>query len=416
MGLGVVEIYIYMKRFWLILLWAPWMWGLTNAHAETPFQQALASALASHPSVLGRQADIRAAHADLEGANWARYPVPSVEATTPAAGDGMPGGLLRIDQPLWAGGRISGSIDNAQRQVDVSGNALVETRWTVALQVISAYFEALRQGAREAHAKAAIAEHEKLLAMIQRRVVQEVSPPVDQRFAESRLFQAQSDKSQATQSLNNAIAQLAQLTGQTGSEISWDGLDTQGVPASLEAAKQAAIGASPTLRRLRNEAAIAEATIDIRRSAYKPQVLLRLERQAGGSLVADSRAMIVLQAQPGAGLAAFTAVDSAVAKRDSALMAIETAKSDLNTRVSVDWDDYVASTSRLSDSRVSSAMSAEIFDSYARQYVIGRKTWIDVLNAVRESVQANYLLEDARAQSVAAAMRLRLSCGMLLPE
>jgi adhesin transport system outer membrane protein len=97
-------------------------------------------------------------------------------------------------------------------------------------------------------------------------------------------------------------------------------------------------------------------------------------------------------------------------------MAIETAKSDLNTRVSVDWDDYVASTSRLSDSRVSSAMSAEIFDSYARQYVIGRKTWIDVLNAVRESVQANYLLEDARAQSVAAAMRLRLSCGMLLPE
>ena len=209
------------------------MWGLAGAQAETPFQQALAAALTSHPSVLGKQADIRAAHADLEGANWARYPVPSVEATTPAAGDGMPGGLLRIDQPLWAGGRISGSIDNAQRQVDVSGNALVETRWTVALQVISAYFEALRQGAREAHAKAAIAEHEKLLAMIQRRVVQEVSPPVDQRFAESRLFQAQSDKSQATQSLNNAIAQLAQLTGQTGGEISWDGKNPESLKGAI---------------------------------------------------------------------------------------------------------------------------------------------------------------------------------------
>lgn len=405
-----------MKRLWLILLLLPWMWASTGAQASTPFQQSLDAALASHPSVLAKKADIRAANADLEGANWARYPVPSVEATTPAAGDGMPGGVLRIDQPLWSGGRITGTIDNAKHQVNVSSDALVESRWTIALQVISAYFEALRQGARAAHATAAIREHEKLLAMIQRRVMQEVSPVVDQRFAESRLFQAQSDKSQATQSLNNAVAQLAQLTGQVGSEIAWDGLDTEGVPASLEAAKQAAIDASPTLRRLRNEAAIAEATIDLRRSTYKPQVLLRLERQAGGSLVADSRAMIVVQAQPGAGLAAFTAVDAAVAKRDSALMAIEAAKSDLNTRVSVDWDDYVASTSRLADSRRSSAMSAEIFDSYARQYVIGRKTWIDVLNAVREWVQANYLLEDARAQSVAAAMRLRLSCGILLPD
>jgi adhesin transport system outer membrane protein len=386
------------------------------AQTSSPFQQALATALASHPSVLGKQADVRAAQADMEGAKWARYPVPTVEATSPAAGDGMPGGVLRIDQPLWTGGRISGSIDNAQRQVEVSGDAVVEARWTVSLQLISAYFEALRQAARQAHATAAIGEHEKLLGMIQRRVAQEVSPLVDQRFAESRLYQAHSDQSQATQSLNNAIAQLAQLTGQPTSVVAWDGLDTQGVPASLEAAKQAAIDASPTLRRLRSEAAIAEATIDIRRSSYKPQVLLRLERQAGGSLVADSRAMIVLQAQPGAGLSAFTAVDSAVAKRDSALMAIEAAKSDLNTRVSVDWDDYIASTSRLSDSQRSSAMSAEIFDSYARQYVIGRKSWIDVLNAVRESVQANFLLEDARAQSVAAAMRLRLSCGLLLPE
>jgi adhesin transport system outer membrane protein len=405
-----------MKRHLLVALALSLAWGVACAQAATPFQQALAATLASHPSVLGRQADVRAANADLAGAQWARYPVPTVEATTPAAGDGTPGGLLRIEQPLWTGGRITGTIDNAKRQVEVSGEALQEARWTLSLQLISAYFEALRQGAREAHATAAIREHEKLLGMIRRRVAQDVSPLVDQRFAESRLYQAQSDKSVATQSLSNAIAQLAQLTGQTGTAIAWDGLNTQGMPATLEAAKQAATDASPTLRRLRNEAAIAEATIEIRRSAYSPQVLLRLERQAGGSLVADSRALIVLQAQPGAGLSAFTAVDAAVAKRDSALMAIEAARSDLHTRVAVDWDDYVASTSRLSDSQLSSAMSAEIFDSYARQYVIGRKTWIDVLNAVRESVQANYVLEDARAQSVAAALRLRLACGMLLVE
>jgi adhesin transport system outer membrane protein len=39
--------------------------------------------------------------------------------------------------------------------------------------------------------------------------------------------------------------------------------------------------------------------------------------------------------------------------------------------------------------------------------VIGRKSWLDVLNSVREAVQAKYTLEDARTQTVAAAMRLR---------
>jgi outer membrane protein, adhesin transport system len=405
-----------MKRVLLLAMGLTLVCALASAQTQTPFTRALGAALASHPAVRGKQADIRAATAEMEGAKWARYPVPTLEASAPAAGDGMPGGLLRIDQPLWSGGRISAAIDNARRQVDVSGDALQETRWSLTQQLIAAYVEALRQQARQTHATAAIGEHEKLLAMIKRRVAQEVSPLVDQRFAESRLYQAQSDKALAIQSLNNARAQLVQLTGLADYELSWDGLGTEGAPASLEAAVQAALEASPTLRRLRNEAAIAEAAIDIRRSVYKPQLLLRLERQAGGSLVSDSRATLVLQAQPGSGLASLSAVEAAVAKRESALQAIEAAKTDLNTKLAVDWDDYIASQARLADSRLSSAMSAEVFDSYARQYVIGRKTWIDVLNAIREAVQAHYVLEDTHSQGVAAALRLRLACGTLLPE
>jgi adhesin transport system outer membrane protein len=61
-----------------------------------------------------------------------------------------------------------------------------------------------------------------------------------------------------------------------------------------------------------------------------------------------------------------------------------------------------------------SDISSDVFDSYARQYVIGRKSWIDVLNAVRETVQAQYTVDDARAQTASAAMRLRLECGLLL--
>lgn len=59
-------------------------------------------------------------------------------------------------------------------------------------------------------------------------------------------------------------------------------------------------------------------------------------------------------------------------------------------------------------------MSTEVFESYSRQYIAGRKTWIDVLNAVRETTQSDFALADARAQVVAAGERLRLRTGALM--
>ena len=68
---------------------------------------------------------------------------------------------------------------------------------------------------------------------------------------------------------------------------------------------------------------------------------------------------------------------------------------------------------RLLNAQESRSMSVEVFESFARQYVIGRKTWIDVLNAVREAVQSDLALEDVRAQLQAARLRLRAYTGTL---
>ena len=59
-------------------------------------------------------------------------------------------------------------------------------------------------------------------------------------------------------------------------------------------------------------------------------------------------------------------------------------------------------------------MSTEVFESYSRQYIAGRKTWIDVLNAVRETTQADFAMADANAQTLAAGERLRLRTGATL--
>jgi len=386
--------------------------GAAQAQPVWTFDQVLQSALVSHPVMLGRRAAQSAAQADRQGAEWQRYPTPSIEAATQSSGGNV--GLLRLEQPLWSGGRITANIDAAGSRLDAAGAALDEARLELSLRVIAAYTEALRQRAKQQHAKTSVEEHDKLLAMIRRRVTQEVSTLTDQRLAESRLYQSANDLSAVTQALNNALTQLAQLAGRAVAEISEQGVNDRGAPAGLDAAMARALEWSPALRRLTHEEEAANADITVKRSAYLPQLALRLERSVGQ--VQDSRAMLVLQAQPGAGLSSVSGVEAAIARREAARMARDTAERDLRERVTLDWNERVAARQRVENANLARAMSTEVFESYARQYVIGRKTWIDVLNAVREAALSQFALEDARIQVIAASLRLRAQTGTLMPD
>jgi adhesin transport system outer membrane protein len=389
---------------------------MANAQPAWTFEQVLQSALASHPALQGRRSAQAAARADLDGAQWQRYPTLSVE--TAAASSGGNSGLVRIEQPLWSGGRISAGINAAGSRVDAAGAALDEEKLNLALRVIAAYTESMRQKARHQYASRGVAEHEKLLGMIRRRVAQDVSSLTDQRLAESRMFQAVNEQSAAAQAFNNSLAQLTQLAGVPVAELASLEASKVAAPAALDAVLPQVLSYSPVLRRLSYEEEAANADIASRRSAYMPQLALRLEKNVGhfnDGRSNDSRAMLVLLAQPGAGLSAVSGVNAAVAMREAARMAREAAERDTRERVTLDWNEWAAAHLRLENASQSSGMSTEVFESYARQYVIGRKTWNDVLNAVREVTQSQFALEDARAQTIAASLRLSAQSGALIP-
>jgi len=57
--------------------------------------------------------------------------------------------------------------------------------------------------------------------------------------------------------------------------------------------------------------------------------------------------------------------------------------------------------------------AAEVVESYLRQYQIGRKNWLDVLNAQREKTNALYNLADMQYGLQQAQVRLMLQTGEL---
>ena len=327
--------------------------------------------------------------------------------------------------------RQTSGLDVADSRLNAAGAALHEVKHDLSIKTIAVYTEALRQQARLQHATTGLGEHEKLLSMIKRRVEQDVSSSTDLRLTESRYFQAANDLSTIKQAYNNALTQLSQLNGSPVTQISAQGVQDANVdantpstpnipnmPDTLEDALAETFEYSPILRRLAFEEEAALADVSVKRAAYYPLLALRFENsrsQVQGAVVNDSRVLAVLVGQPGAGLAAVAGVDGAIARHESARLARESAQRDLTERITLDWGEWVAARQRLENASQASAMSAEVFESYTRQYAIGRKSWIDVLNAVRESTQAQFALEDVRVQALAASLRLRVQMGVLTP-
>jgi len=377
------------------------------------FEQALQATLDSHPLVHGKRSEHAAAKAEQEGAEWQRYPSASVEANTDSDGDNV--SVFRLDQPVWSGGRIAAGIDAAGSRLNAAGTGIDEMRQELALKVINASSEALRLQARLVHAQTSVGEHEKLLAMIERRVQQEVSPIADRRLAESRLYSTVNELSVTRQGMQNALAQLGQLTGQIVTNIEpvsySQAASANGLSNDLAQTIEQALAHSPLLRRLSFEALAANADIDSKRAAYWPQLSLRLESSHGS--VSDNRALLVLQAQPGAGLSARSGVNAALARREAARQTDAAARREIQQQITLDWNEWTAARSRVETAEQARSTSAEVSESYARQYTAGRKTWLDVLNAVREATQAELSLADAKSQMQAAVLRLKLHTGTL---
>lgn len=396
------------RILWLVVLLAG-----PAAAQEKPwtFPELLQHASAAHPSVLAQRASADAAGADYESALWQRYPSPSLEAI--AGGErNVPGttSRLRLQQPLWTGGRISAGIDGSLSRKDASGYAVGEAQRELALRVAAAYVEAVRAQTREAQARHGVEEHQRLLELIGRRVLQEVSAPVDRDLARSRLYLAMNERSLASQQRASALTQLTQLAGRPIERVAAPDAEIARLPRGEEAALHAAMAASPSLARLAAEERAASADVDSRRAAILPQVALRLERDFGG-LSSDTRLLLVLEAQPGAGLSAGSAVEAARARRRALEHQRAAALRELQERIGIDWIELRFARERLENAELSRRTAAAVFDSFTRQYTTGRKTWIDVMNAVRESTQAELAAADAQAQVSAATLRLAIATG-----
>ncbi|RZL86868.1 MAG: TolC family protein, partial [Variovorax sp.] len=259
-----------------------------------------------------------------------------------------------------------------------------------------------------------LASHE---SMMLRRVAGELSTQVDLDLVRSRILQGQVEATQARTGIKLALTRLQNLTGRTDLGVELATLPTSS-PAEVDARYRLMNGRTdwdvvvdlqPSVIRAREEWQAGQRRIEAKEAEAFPQVYARVDHAMSGNH--DTTAYLGLRYTPGAGFATAAEASALAARALAQEQTLQATRLETRQTLESDRDDYRDNGLRAQalDAAVSGAR--RVFESYERQFPAGRKTWIDLMNAVREEAQNAYSLADARAGQAAALNRLLLRVG-----
>jgi len=378
-------------------------------------------ALDTHPAVLSARQAQDSARFDVESARWQFYPTPSIgyEATgrPGSATSSQRSGVLRLQQPLWTGGRLTFQLDRAVASAQVSSNSVDVERRDVALRIVQAMSELRSAALKRAAYRRSGTVHVEYLALVQRRVAEGLSPQGDVVLARSRLLSVRADLEAAEVQQAQALSRLELLLGRAleleeFAAVLADAQEDIGVDwvnPGLEALLGGATQVSPVLQRALSELDIRRAEVDLARSSVAPQVSLRAEHVRSSAASSDSALHLSVASNFGPGLSDRAGVSAALRRVDSKQAELESRRRDVADQIRADYLTFESSERRLQVLADSAALAADVLVTWRRQFLAGRKTWQDLMNAAREKAQADVQLAETRSVHWAAVQRLRIA-------
>lgn len=366
-----------------------------------------------HPTVLQARSQARAAGFDVDAAKWGRYPTGSLELRnqTPLSRN-----LAKVEQPIWTGGKLSSRIELSESNLRAAEAGIREAEFNALSQVANAFFEALRLGQRLQHATHNVVEHERLVGLIQSRSQAEISPPADTTLAKARLQQAVSERIQIKKQLDLSLTTLSQWTYPLKGELKAPVDITFNRSASEILMAERALAVSGQRQRLLSQIDSAEAQINLNQAQSYPSLVAGIQHTWPGqvsSTVDRIQAYVSLQYQTGAGLSARSGVQAAVSRKAATQQELEALQLSLTAQVSAAMAELNSLEMQLDPAKELLEGTTEVVESYLRQYQLGRKNWLDVLNAQREKTQALYNQADIQLGYQLAKVRLMIFTGDL---
>lgn len=379
----------------------------------------IALALSSNPLTKSQQTLVESAKVGVDSAKWQFYPTPSVsvEMANTSSADLLYQGdkrvsIGRIQQPLWTGGRLSAGVNKAEAGLALSQASLEEARLQLGLRLVQAYGDWLSAHLKTLANEKSLATHIRLHDQVKRRVNEGTSANSDLTLAIARLEAISAELTAVRAQGEIAIARLGQFLGNPvdAALLMKEVASPYSLTGNMQGILEQAIDMNPSIIKAQATARVQEVVIDEKRADLSPEIFVRAERQYGNYTFAngppENRFFVGLTSRFGAGLSTFSSIEAARLQHNAALTDIEVQTRVVNEQVLSDYALAQSIASRIAAIYKSLSAANDVLSSYNRQFLAGRKSWLDVMNAARELTQTETQLADLHATQVIVTWRL----------
>jgi adhesin transport system outer membrane protein len=405
------------------------------AHADT-LAQAMQQAMESHPEIQSGVNARLAADKQLTAAKGGYLPSVDLEAGYGREGTDSPStrngsndhwdtlnrgeSALRLRQMVFDGFATSSEVGRQKANVNSRAYALLGTSERTALDVAQVYTDVLRRQEMVRLAEENLKNHQRVYDQISLRSARGVGRLADQDQAEARLAQAQNNLLTEQTNLADARTNYFSVVGSEPVELTDPaGLAGQ-LPADLQTARRELVENSPILRSAESDVAAAEKQYDAAKSTFYPRFDAELSRAADNNVDGDEghnnewQAMLRMRYNLFAGGSNKAELEAKSYQANQALDIRNNALRQLNEELGLSWNALSNARDQLPIARQYVDYSTRVREAYQKQFTIGERTLLDLLDSENELFTASRRMVDLKYTELFAQYRIKATMGELL--
>ena len=327
---------------------------------------------------------------------------------------------LTIRQLLFDGFDTLSQVERQEARVRSAARRVRETSEFIGQDAVEAYLESLRQRELIALGEQNVRAHEIFLELVRARVAGGAAGRAEEEQAQQRLAAARDAVAQADGLRRDADARYRRIVGEEPVAMVRPKPPTDALPPNVEQAIDLAVKFNPTMRVSRSDVQIAEAELKQTTSSYWPQLSFEVNantnRNSGGTRGQDTTvsALLVMNYNLYRGGADIARRSEFVARLGEARQRLaQTQRStDENTRVA--WNALINARERLVQLRAIVQANQNIRDNFKKEFDVGRRDLLDLLNAENDYFQARGNLVSNEYVEMLGIYRILGTTGLLL--
>lgn len=396
------------------------LWIAFYSHGAEPsmkVEDLITQAIQTYPSIESAKFEQQATLENVKAAKLNLFPTPSISA---GYGENNLTSQIRIRQPLWTGGKLTANVNQAVFNDKAATERIYEQQNQVAKNTIDAWQSYIQAIAKQVVHLKGLDELNEFEQMMQRRVGQGVSARIELDLVTNRILQEQNAYQAAVEQQRIAKARLEQIIGRA--------LPQGGVPNIKELVEQAKRQSArfeqlafkqsgfhnPTVVKEHFQIESAKQAVISQQASKYPTVYAQYEH---GYYLEDNETSggfsIGLSYDPGAGFSNLALARSSQAQVDSLIQNQETARRRVIEEIQILYQQFISAKNRETSLVAATAGAQIVVGSYRRQFIAGRKSWLEVLNAVREHNEYQIQLAQIRSDMLGNFYKLQVEFGLM---